>query len=474
MNPNDIPRAKTGLSGLFNAKKNHSIIIPESMVASAEAYTSKRERANKDRKGQQETGDPPPYPQDPIALAREFKMTETEFLEEQKRALKEHEEQKRKKDQQKAKREVKQALGESITPAEQQRLLDEIQSNKQAESGGKQGSPNLNQSSLDVGRRDNVKKQRSLQPQDHLYDTIPGGNDTANFHRHIGAQGKSSSIAQAEGVGESFQSEFHGNRGGHGDRGDRGDRGGHGGHGDHGGCGGRGGRGDRGDRGGLDGLAPYDSQHKPADESANLHENLHESNVYQGGAPPQQRYGNNRYQSGHAPVNNPQVAKKQDPDYVNVYDDPEFQQYIQPNADARPLDRPLPSDQPAASHHHFAGATRSGGSQYTTRPSGSHHELHHVQARQNIAGFAGSGAPQYVDQPTGSHHQVPVQQNFAAATAPPGSSLPVDINPNLTVGSRIQIPTQSPTEPFKYGVIRWIGEVPAIQGLVAGIEMVSI
>ena len=439
MNPNDIPRAKTGLSGLFNAKKNHSIILPESMVASAEAYTAKR--TNKDRKGQQETGDPSPYPQDPIKLAREFKMTETEFLEEQKRALKEHEEQKRKKDQQKAKHEVKQALGESITAAEQQRLLDAIQSNKQAESGGKHGSPNLNQSSLDVGHRDNVKRQRSLQPQDHLYDTIPG--DTANFHRHIGAQGKSSSVAQAEGVGESFQSEnrqFHGGRGGHGDYGSHGDRGGHS---DH--C-------------GVGAHPPFDSQHKPTDGRAKAHEHLHGGNYH----------ADNRYPYDQPPVHDPQAAQKPDPNYVNIYVDPKFQQYIQPNADERPQDQQMPPDQCSASHHHFAGTTGSGASQYTNQPSGSHLGSHHVQAQQDITGAAGSGAPQYVDQ----RHHVPPQQNFAAVTAPPGSSS-VNIDPNLTVGSRIQIPTQSPAEPFKYGVIRWIGEIPAIQGPVAGIEMAS-
>ena len=44
---------------------------------------------------------------------------------------------------------------------------------------------------------------------------------------------------------------------------------------------------------------------------------------------------------------------------------------------------------------------------------------------------------------------------------------------HLTVSSRVQMPTKSPTEPFRYGVIRWIGEIPPMQGLVAGIEMVS-
>ena len=53
---------------------------------------------------------------------------------------------------------------------------------------------------------------------------------------------------------------------------------------------------------------------------------------------------------------------------------------------------------------------------------------------------------------------------------PPSNKHP---HPNLIVGSRIQIPTQHSAEPLKYGVIRWMGEIPAVQGLVAGIEMVS-
>ena len=56
------------------------------------------------------------------------------------------------------------------------------------------------------------------------------------------------------------------------------------------------------------------------------------------------------------------------------------------------------------------------------------------------------------------------------AIAPSSNVMP---NPNLGVGSRIQIATSIPNEPFKYGVIRWIGEVLQIQGPVAGIELVS-
>ena len=38
----------------------------------------------------------------------------------------------------------------------------------------------------------------------------------------------------------------------------------------------------------------------------------------------------------------------------------------------------------------------------------------------------------------------------------------------LVVGSLVQV-----SDPPQYGVIRWIGELPNIQGTVAGIELVS-
>ena len=131
-------------------------------------------------------------------------------------------------------------------------------------------------------------------------------------------------------------------------------------------------------------------------------------------------------------VYNPQVAQLQDHHYVNIYD-PEL------NADAQLPHQECLLNQSGTSHHNFAAITR-------------------------------SNTFQYVDQP----HDVPTQQNIiAAATVPSERLSPERVYPNLTVGSRIQLPTHSPTEPFKYGIICWIGEVPPILGLVAGIEMAS-
>jgi hypothetical protein len=68
--------------------------------------------------------------------------------------------------------------------------------------------PPHGQSTLDIGRTD-MRRQRSLQPQCHVYDTIPGatGNDSMNIHRRLGNQGKPSSVAMAEGCSETFQIE---------------------------------------------------------------------------------------------------------------------------------------------------------------------------------------------------------------------------------------------------------------------------
>jgi hypothetical protein len=304
VNPNDVPKAKRWwVSSLFNAKKNYSIVLPESMVVSAEAYTSKRERSNKYRKGQQKAGEPP-YPQDPIALTWEFKLTQSDLIEQQKQALKQFEEQKKTK---KLSREVKQALGESITAAEQRRVLDAIQSYKQGESDGKQESPDP--STVGVGRRD-MRRQRSLQP--HVYDMIPcgAGKDSASIHRRLGNQGKSSSIAQAEGCGESFQMEtptFHaGHQGGHGDPRDHGGHGDPRGHGGHRDPRGHGGHADPRGLGGHGTRPPYDWQRQPAYGRAIVHENLHESNQYRGDPPSQQQqYGDNCYHSEQALIRNP-------------------------------------------------------------------------------------------------------------------------------------------------------------------------
>ena len=62
----------------------------------------------------------------------------------------------------------------------------------------------------------------------------------------------------------------------------------------------------------------------------------------------------------------------------------------------------------------------------------------------------------------------PPQPAVSASTVPPRSN----VMP-LRIGSRIQLPTNTPDEPFKYGLIRWIGEVPQIQGPITGIELVS-
>ena len=72
---------------------------------------------------------------------------------------------------------------------------------------------------------------------------------------------------------------------------------------------------------------------------------------------------------------------------------------------------------------------------------------------------------------TNNHPPAQPQPDIAATAIQLGSN--VRPNPHLGIGSRIQLPTNHSNEPFKYGVIRWIGEMPQLQGAVAGIELVS-
>ncbi len=44
---------------------------------------------------------------------------------------------------------------------------------------------------------------------------------------------------------------------------------------------------------------------------------------------------------------------------------------------------------------------------------------------------------------------------------------------NLAVGSTVQVATANPSDPPRYGVIKWIGEVTGVPGYVAGIALVS-
>lgn len=398
MKPNEVPKAKAGLSDLFVAKRNHSIVIPESFVVAAEAYVR-----NKDKKPRHETdrGPPPPYINHPVALAQEYKMTENEFMAGQKKALKEAETQKKKQDKKKASQckdieEVKQALGESVNVATQKELFAAFRKeNRQQEeaSNSQLLQPNLyaDESSLDKG---GVKRQHSWQPAEHMYDTIPGDGGPADAHRRLGSQGKSSSIAQGDGVGQSFHREGHQHHGLDNQY--------------------------RGVIAGSSSSPPQQHQqrhyHK---EQVQEHERIHGGHQHYGaGGYNPQHESDQQIGIGGATSDHPQ-QKQQHHDYVNLETLPhEPRRYGQPaGVIEQPSNAQWSSDQPSATY------------------------------------------------------QPPPQPELAASTIPPGSNVFPD--PNLSIGSRIQIPTNTSNEPFKYGVIRWMGEVPQIQGIVAGIELVS-
>ena len=81
-------------------------------------------------------------------------------------------------------------------------------------------------------------------------------------------------------------------------------------------------------------------------------------------------------------------------------------------------------------------------------------------------------SPHPSPQPTPSQHGDPHQNQFFQDQAPyafTGSSQQGELQSGeLGIGSTVQI-----SDPPRYGVIKWIGELPNIQGHVAGVELVS-
>ena len=179
MNPTEVPGAKLGLSDMFIAKQNHSLVVPESLVVAGEAYVEKR--GSKDKKPPLETGrDPSPYRHcdNAVPIAHKYQMTE--FIAEQRKALEEIETRKKKQDKEKLSCGVKQTLDKStlVDIIANKKKQDEIGNAKKSQA--QQSSPDLNQSPLEVDHRDQ-KKQHSWQPPDHSH----------NSHPHISRQGKS-------------------------------------------------------------------------------------------------------------------------------------------------------------------------------------------------------------------------------------------------------------------------------------------
>jgi hypothetical protein len=98
-----------------------------------------------------------------------------------------------------------------------------------------------------------------------------------------------------------------------------------------------------------------------------------------------------------------------------------------------------------------------------------------LRQQRSMPAPSGSDDHQHLQQFSNSAHQPQVQHssNQKLVTGQLQVGTQTQTTPTLVEGSRVQIACNSPSEPFKYGVIRWIGDVPAIQGLVAGIELVS-
>ena len=415
MSSADVPGAKFGITDWFVAKKNHTIAIPESLVVSEAAYV-----ASGSKKPQHLSTKQDPPLDDPMAMARDYGMTKRQFVAEQQKILKEAEKQKKQQDKKTASQnresremeEVKLAMGGSISVAAQEQLFADIRKRGQEEGGGSQGWQqhlHPDQSSLDKG---GIRRQHSWQPAEHTYEVMPGNladedraRDRADKHRHVGMQGKSSSIALGDGISDSFHREgqqHHGANSRH-----------------------------------LDVIpgppgSPNQQQQQQNrlhhQEQMQAHENIHghmgHHHHAQGGytVPP---HGGDQQQGTGGVAPHPQHDDKKDyshHDYVNLETFPQ---------------------EPHSRCYSETGAA--------------------VEQQSNAQRQWPSDQPQ--------HPPAQPQPGVLASTIQPGSN--VRPNPHLGIGSRIQLPTNTPNEPFKYGVIRWIGEVPQIQGAVAGIELVS-
>ena len=411
MSSTEVPGAKIGIIDWFTAKKHHTLVIPESLVITEAAYVASGKKKPQRVAAQQ---DPPLNMDDPVALARNYGMTERQFVAEQQKMLKEAEKQKKKQDKETASQnrqveEIKLALGgESINVATQKQLLADFgKKGREEGSGSQRQQPYLypDQSSLDKG---GVKRQHSWQPGgDHIYEVMPGDADT---HRRLGLQGKSSSVAEGDRIGRFYQEDQQH----HGARGDS--------------------RhlaripGPPGSSSPQQQQQQQQQQHYPQEQIRDEHEHFHNQ-------PSHQQYGQG---SGYGEGDRQQgIALHHQQGIGGV------SPHQQHNIDK-------------FTHHNYVNLD--------TLPTEPHSQRHDQPDR----------APREQQQQWQSNQQgaiQPAQQEVFASTVPPGSD--VMINPNLGIGSRIQLPTNTPNEPYKYGVIRWIGEMPGVQGPVAGIELVS-
>ena len=558
----DVPGAKTGLTDVFGGKKNYSIVIAEMFVAPEEACA----RENKGQQQGRKTAVDPPIDidmNDPVAMARNYGMTKRQFMAQQEKVLKEAETQKKKQEssQSKEMKEVKQALGESINVQSQHKLFEDIR-----DRGGRDGNLHSrkleSQSSLD---KPGVRRQRSLQPPDHLYDEIPVKD--GDTHRHIGHQGKSSSIAQGDGISQSFEHEGYSHPQGTIPANPRpGQQQHHHRHDDviyvnqqyTGG-----------------GSYGYDPQHIPqqqpgygmvapqqyyADEAPHQPGRSTDHAVYYPGkstdqvpyqpnperGPPYDVYnqpvvGGDQHHHhgfeggylpnlpgrGRDPTSDPHLQPgfdrasasqdvRNEPGFEGdpasrahvqpgsggvCYDDPQKGRRGYVNVDELPTEprsrrfigergEQLSNMQPSLVHQYPPAdhGQSQPAEQRQYPPAGQQPQVDQWQQQAPADQWQNPPARQHqppADQwqnlparqhqpPADQWQQPPVQPGVAASTIPPGQGSHMQPNPSLSVGSRIQVATKQTEEPFKYGVIRWIGEVPQIQGELAGIELVSV
>ena len=190
-----------------------------------------------------------------------------------------------------------------------------------------------------------------------------------------------------------------------------------------------------------------------------------------GGSPSPAERGNLRGQRPSAPIEH--RSNVQDPysRQGNFKHEPQQQQQhdnLHKNATVTNRDPELDA------FHHSPGPSNTHAPQNqrgpTTRDSGPG-AFQNTSASQNLVSQNSPMLQENV--PTPAYRTKPPvidQQHVAAVVSSP--SQPSHWQP-LDKGSTIQIPSTEYGHPMRYGVIRWIGELPGVQGLIAGVELVS-
>ncbi len=442
---NLFPKALTAITNLFRATHGQRLVVPEHLVF-------REELAN--------TRNPPARDvdlSDLAAAAREEGLTEQQFMAKQKKALKDAEDTKKKEDRKKAAdekarketerknelEEVKGALTKSFNLPAQQKAFKAFAS-KAKTKGNTQDLISTNAKQHEQGTENQFQKQPSRQYQpggNHIYETMPGDGSSPNPlppHNRQNEGAAANTPVVHEMIHAHQQQRGHGESGGY----------------------------------------PPPTYQPPTDQE-------HHRGTGQTHDPrylPQQ--GNTRPEGIQQPqpqqrdmrrVNSHNQMAPQntgDLNYVNT-GGPDYDNW-------EVVDQYRRSQRNDQSNQPLQGNQQQGNPVNPQQPGAQQYLYQQSPSGQEFGSNTNHPPPNIQGQGTQSHHDTPsVHHQNAIVNVP---QLPQEYNAsvgssnlyNLAVGSTVQVASVNPNDPQHYGVVRWIGRVVGVDGLVAGIEMVGI